>query len=43
MSNVTVGTVRKSIAIVPTRWLRRKVFRSATADGEAARDAWAWT
>src|ERR1017187_4843475 len=26
MLNVTVGTVRKSIAIVPSRWLRRKVF-----------------
>jgi len=27
MSNVTVGTVRKSMAIVPARWLRRKVLQ----------------
>ena len=27
MSNVIVGTVRKSIAIVPMRWLRRKVLQ----------------
>jgi hypothetical protein len=27
MPKVTVGTVRKSIAIVPARWVRRKVLQ----------------
>jgi hypothetical protein len=33
MSDVTVGAVRKSIAIVPAKQLRRKVFHVCDRDG----------